>query len=97
MSPFGMLLLSHVAAKSSAIQYPEVEAKSCSAAVCYHTVGCAIFYAKYGKGPDRFRTIQVRPKNPLPLLPAGCRCGKPTAPWRSPAGMIGGGRAPILT
>ena len=32
------------------------------------------------------------PQGPADLPPAGWKCGKPTAPWRSPAaGMIGGG------
>jgi hypothetical protein len=29
--------------------------------------------------PPRFRTIQVRPKDRLSLVPAGSTCGKPAA------------------
>ena len=41
--------------------------------------------------PPLFRTIQVCPKDRLRLPPAGWKCGKPTAPGGSLAGMIGGG------
>ena len=41
--------------------------------------------------PPLFSTIQVCPKDRLTRPPAGWKCGKPTAPWRSLAGMIGGG------
>ena len=44
----------------------------------------------------RFRTIQVRPKDRLTLVPAGWRCGKPPA-CGSLAGMIDGirGKRPM--